>query len=334
MSIDNRRAVEDALAAESAGKRHGQAEIIGSLPAEIITDRQKSSERLASKAAEIIGSLRSQPAAVSRRNNQNGVGSSSTSSRSSSSASSDPRVQASARFQACPAAERERFLRDFPSDMQKQMLGEQLYPTVGRLCNLVCPNNYPIWIPNKITGMILEDMDNQELLALIDSEIQLRQMVEETMRVLGIESGGGGNNFVPPPGLRSPELTSDFARILGPSADASRDGDNICRYFKRVDLGPNNALTAGCRRGERCVYWHCDPTPEETLIYREFMRQPEAFLERQKITAKTVVIFNDYESHAPLCYQRKGTEVRVDNLPSSPDRNLPSSDQVARPKSR
>lgn len=54
------------------------------------------------------------------------------------------------------------------------MLGEKLYPAVSRLQ----PE-----LAGKITGMMLE-MDNQELLLMLESESQLRQKVDEAMRVL------------------------------------------------------------------------------------------------------------------------------------------------------
>lgn len=65
-------------------------------------------------------------------------------------------------------------LASAPPGMQKQMLGEQLYPAVSRLQ----PE-----LAGKITGMMLE-MDNSELLMMLESEAQLRQKVDEAMRVL------------------------------------------------------------------------------------------------------------------------------------------------------
>ncbi|CAD7964979.1 unnamed protein product [Amoebophrya sp. A120] len=65
-------------------------------------------------------------------------------------------------------------LQSAPPGMQKQMLGEKLYPAVSRLQ----PD-----LAGKITGMMLE-MDNSELLMMLESETQLRQKVDEAMRVL------------------------------------------------------------------------------------------------------------------------------------------------------
>jgi len=65
-------------------------------------------------------------------------------------------------------------LANAPAGMQKQMLGEKLYPAVSRLQ----PE-----LAGKITGMMLE-MDNSELLMMLESEAQLRQKVDEAMRVL------------------------------------------------------------------------------------------------------------------------------------------------------
>lgn len=65
-------------------------------------------------------------------------------------------------------------LASMPMAMQKQSLGEKLYPAVSRLQ----PD-----LAGKITGMMLE-MDNSEVLLMLDSEVQLRQKVEEAVRVL------------------------------------------------------------------------------------------------------------------------------------------------------
>jgi polyadenylate-binding protein len=61
-----------------------------------------------------------------------------------------------------------------PPAMQKQMLGEKLFPLITK---------YQPELAGKITGMMLE-MDNSELLILLESEQQLRAKVEEAMRVL------------------------------------------------------------------------------------------------------------------------------------------------------
>jgi polyadenylate-binding protein len=61
-----------------------------------------------------------------------------------------------------------------PPAMQKQMLGEKLFPLITK---------YQPELAGKITGRMLE-MDNSELLILLESEQQLRAKVEEAMRVL------------------------------------------------------------------------------------------------------------------------------------------------------
>merc|ERR1740121_683718 len=61
-----------------------------------------------------------------------------------------------------------------PPGVQKQMLGEKLFPAIARLQ----PE-----LAGKITGMMLE-MDNSELLILLESEQQLKSKVDEAMRVL------------------------------------------------------------------------------------------------------------------------------------------------------
>merc|ERR1711920_658743 len=57
---------------------------------------------------------------------------------------------------------------------QKQMLGEKLFPAVSK---------YQPQSAGKITGMMLE-MDNSELLILLESPEQLKNKVDEAIRVL------------------------------------------------------------------------------------------------------------------------------------------------------
>merc|ERR1719145_453234 len=61
-----------------------------------------------------------------------------------------------------------------PPAVQKQMIGEKLFPAISK---------FQPELAGKITGMMLE-MDNSELLMLLESESQLRGKVEEAMRVL------------------------------------------------------------------------------------------------------------------------------------------------------
>merc|ERR1719217_1119314 len=61
-----------------------------------------------------------------------------------------------------------------PPGMQKQMLGTKLYPRVAK---------YQPELAGKVTGMMLE-MDNSELLILLESENQLKNKVDEALRVL------------------------------------------------------------------------------------------------------------------------------------------------------
>merc|ERR1719478_1852071 len=62
-----------------------------------------------------------------------------------------------------------------PPAVQKQMIGEKLYPAIAKL--------HPE-MAGKVTGMMLE-MDNSELLMLLESEQQLRSKVNEALQVLG-----------------------------------------------------------------------------------------------------------------------------------------------------
>merc|ERR1719263_1955169 len=64
-------------------------------------------------------------------------------------------------------------LASAPPAVQKQMLGEKLFPAIQR---------FQPELAGKITGMMLE-MDNSELLILLESEAQLKNKVEEAMRV-------------------------------------------------------------------------------------------------------------------------------------------------------
>merc|ERR1712062_636421 len=61
-----------------------------------------------------------------------------------------------------------------PPGMQKQMLGEKLFPRISK---------FQPELAGKITGMMLE-MDNSELLMLLESDMQLKNKVDEAMRVL------------------------------------------------------------------------------------------------------------------------------------------------------
>jgi len=67
-------------------------------------------------------------------------------------------------------------LMSAPPGMQKQMLGERLYPLVARMEGDLA---------GKITGMLLE-CDNTECLHLLENEPRLRQKVEEAVRVLQV----------------------------------------------------------------------------------------------------------------------------------------------------
>merc|ERR1719396_225338 len=62
-----------------------------------------------------------------------------------------------------------------PPSVQKQMIGEKLFPMIAK--------QQPE-LAGKITGMMLE-MDNSELLILLESEQQLKVKVDEALRVLG-----------------------------------------------------------------------------------------------------------------------------------------------------
>merc|ERR1712118_82325 len=65
-------------------------------------------------------------------------------------------------------------LANAPPGMQKQMLGEKIFPLIARLQPEMA---------GKITGMMLE-MDNSELLILLESPDQLKMKVDEALRVL------------------------------------------------------------------------------------------------------------------------------------------------------
>merc|ERR1719432_277096 len=61
-----------------------------------------------------------------------------------------------------------------PPSVQKQMIGEKLFPAVAK---------FQPELAGKITGMMLE-MDNSELLILLESDYQLKAKVDEALRVL------------------------------------------------------------------------------------------------------------------------------------------------------
>merc|ERR1719487_2712218 len=66
-------------------------------------------------------------------------------------------------------------LANAPPAVQKQMIGEKLYPAIAK----IAPD-----MAGKVTGMMLE-MDNSELLMLLESEQQLRSKIAEALQVLG-----------------------------------------------------------------------------------------------------------------------------------------------------
>merc|ERR1719269_467860 len=76
--------------------------------------------------------------------------------------------------QAAPQQGGSSSLANAPPVMQKQMLGEKIFPLISRI--------HPE-MAGKITGMMLE-MDNSELLMLIESPDQLKGKVDEALRVL------------------------------------------------------------------------------------------------------------------------------------------------------
>merc|ERR1719382_393941 len=61
-----------------------------------------------------------------------------------------------------------------PPSVQKQMIGEKLFPAIAR---------HQPELAGKITGMMLE-MDNSELLILLESDQQLKGKVDEALNVL------------------------------------------------------------------------------------------------------------------------------------------------------
>merc|ERR1719163_1022400 len=61
-----------------------------------------------------------------------------------------------------------------PPAVQKQMIGEKLFPAISK---------FQPELAGKITGMMLE-MDNSELLMLLESDQQLKGKVDEAMMVL------------------------------------------------------------------------------------------------------------------------------------------------------
>merc|ERR1712154_708319 len=69
-------------------------------------------------------------------------------------------------------------LESMPPQMQKQMMGERLFPLISK---------YQPELAGKITGMMLE-MNATELLGLLDSEQQLKAKVDEALVVL--QQGG------------------------------------------------------------------------------------------------------------------------------------------------
>ncbi|CAE8596218.1 unnamed protein product [Polarella glacialis] len=71
-----------------------------------------------------------------------------------------------------------------PPAVQKQMIGEMLYPRIAKL--------QPEFA-GKITGMMLE-MDNSDLLILLESDAQLKGKVDEVLRNDNNNAGNNNNN--------------------------------------------------------------------------------------------------------------------------------------------
>jgi len=68
--------------------------------------------------------------------------------------------------------------------MQKQMLGEKLFPAIARHFDVPVDNRlHEQFLVGKITGMMLE-MNNSELLVLLESDTKLVAKIEEAKRVL------------------------------------------------------------------------------------------------------------------------------------------------------
>jgi polyadenylate-binding protein len=76
--------------------------------------------------------------------------------------------------QPAPQGSNTSSLANAPPGMQKQMLGEKIFPMISRI--------HPE-MAGKITGMMLE-MDNSELLMLLEAPDQLKAKVDEALRVL------------------------------------------------------------------------------------------------------------------------------------------------------
>merc|ERR1719230_1013886 len=86
-----------------------------------------------------------------------------------------PQQQQAAPQGAAPQPFNASTLANAPPAVQKQMIGERLYPQIAKI--------HPE-MAGKVTGMMLE-MDNSELLMLLESEQQLRSKVTEALQVLG-----------------------------------------------------------------------------------------------------------------------------------------------------
>ncbi|KAH0752508.1 hypothetical protein KY285_005656 [Solanum tuberosum] len=83
------------------------------------------------------------------------------------------------------------------SDQQKQILGERLYPLVGK---------HKPELASKITGMLLE-MDNAELLLLLESPESLAAKVEEAVEVLKLSNAKvSSQESLQPSFLSAPEV--------------------------------------------------------------------------------------------------------------------------------
>eukprot|EP00271_Cylindrocystis_brebissonii_P011619 TRINITY_DN29496_c0_g1_i1.p1 TRINITY_DN29496_c0_g1~~TRINITY_DN29496_c0_g1_i1.p1 ORF type:complete len:779 (+),score=217.99 TRINITY_DN29496_c0_g1_i1:291-2627(+) len=102
-----------------------------------------------------------------------------------------------------PEALNSTMLAAAPPDLQKQMLGERLFPLIQR---------HQPELAGKITGMLLE-MDNSELLLLLESPEALLQKIEEALLVLRQHGGSGARDG-----------EDDSAEVAGGGQPAPADG--------------------------------------------------------------------------------------------------------------
>merc|ERR1712228_62749 len=80
------------------------------------------------------------------------------------------------------------------------------------------------------------------------------------------------------PNTNNSGFNSFYDSSFAPQAPIFSGGSAIynqpCRYWKRVNMGHNNVLTAGCQYGASCHFLHAETKSEEFEVYKQLVDNP------------------------------------------------------------